>query len=104
LFPSPHAKLSAVIELEINLVHELSNKEYAPAVQSQKILGSSWIGKPSWIESGPNILDTHPQIAVFVHGNENVYRFFRIAVVAVNNGVGESFSYDEPDVLSVARQ
>jgi len=28
-FPSSHAKLCAVIELEINLVHELSNKEYA---------------------------------------------------------------------------
>jgi hypothetical protein len=68
----------------------------------QQILRSSWVGKPAWIEPGPRILDTHEQIAAFVHGNEDVYRFFRIAVVAVNYSVGKSLSYDESDVLGVA--
>src|SRR5580698_3085630 len=80
-FLSPHAKLRAVIELEVNLVHELSNKEYAPAVRGQKILRSCWIGEPAWIESGPKILDTHEQIAVLVHRNHDVYRFLGIAAV-----------------------
>ena len=31
--PSQHANLRAVIELEVNLIHEVSNKEYAPAVE-----------------------------------------------------------------------
>jgi len=91
-----------VIELEINLVHELSNKEYAPAVRGQEILRSSWIGKPKWIEPGSRILDTHEQIALFAHGNDDVYRFLGIAAVAMNYSVGKSLSYDESDVLDVA--
>ena len=73
-------------------------------MRGQKIRGSSWVGKPAWIEPGPRILDTHEQIAVFVHGNGDVYRFRRIAVVTVNYRVGESLAYDEPDVLDDVAQ
>ena len=80
----------------------LSNKEYAPAVRGQQILRSSWVGKPTWIEPGPRILDTHEQIAVLVHGNDDVYGFLGLAAVTVNYSVGKSLSYDESDVLDVA--
>ena len=102
IFLSPHAKLCAVIELEVNLVHELSNKEYASAVRDQQILRCNWVRKPAWIEPGTRILDAHEQIAVLVHGDEDVYRFLRIAVVTVNHGVGEGLSYREPDDVGVA--
>src|SRR5258708_8574920 len=101
-FPSAHANLCAAIELEINLVHVLSDKENAPAMWGQQILRGNWVGKPSWIEPRTRILDTHEQIAVLVHGDEDAYSFLRIAVVTVNNILGKSLSYGQARSLSLA--
>src|ERR1700730_9927477 len=57
--PSAHPNLCAVIELEINLVHELSHDEYPPAVHSHEIAWSNRIGQPIWIEPRARVLDTH---------------------------------------------
>jgi hypothetical protein len=47
-----------MIELEVHLVHELSDKEYAPAARDQQIFRSSWVGKPTWIEPRARIPDS----------------------------------------------
>ena len=59
LLPSAHANLCTVIEPEFNLVHKLSDKEYASAVRGQQILRSNWVGKRTWIEPRARVLDTY---------------------------------------------
>ena len=57
--PSAHAHLSAVVEVEFHLVHDLPHEEYASTVIAQQIIHSKWVWNCIWIESRARILNTH---------------------------------------------
>jgi hypothetical protein len=50
LASSEHTNLCAVVKLEVNLVHQLFHKEYAPGVVGQELLPGSRVGKLAGIE------------------------------------------------------
>ena len=57
--PLAHAHLSAVVEVEFRLVHELPHEEYPSTLIAQQILRRKWVWNCVWIESRARIPNTH---------------------------------------------